>query len=57
MPVSKLALLDASNSDVVAICRAFLDQTLQLLAQNQKDAGEVSTPHFVVPNYQGNNVH
>ena len=29
--------------------RELMDQIIQLLAENQKDAGEVSTPHFVVP--------
>jgi hypothetical protein len=37
--------------------RALMDQILQLLTENQKDAEEFSTPHFVVPNHQGNNVH
>jgi GTP cyclohydrolase I len=29
-----------------------MDQILQLLAENQKDAGDVSTPHSVVPIYE-----
>jgi GTP cyclohydrolase I len=29
-----------------------MDQILQLLAENQKDAGNVSTPHSVVPIYK-----
>ena len=34
-----------------------MDQMLQLLAENQKDAGEGSASHFVVPIYEENNVH
>ena len=29
-----------------------MDQVLQLLAENQKDAGDVSTPHSVAPIYE-----
>jgi GTP cyclohydrolase I len=29
-----------------------MDQILQLLAENQKDAGNVCTPHSVVPIYE-----
>jgi hypothetical protein len=36
--------------------RKLMDQILQVLAENQEDAGEVSTPHFVVPIYQENKV-
>jgi predicted nucleic acid-binding Zn ribbon protein len=36
--------------------RKLMDQILQPLAENQKDAGEVSTPHFVVPIYEENKV-
>ena len=32
--------------------RELMDQILQLLAENQRDAEEFSTPHFVVPSYQ-----
>jgi hypothetical protein len=34
--------------------RELMDQILRLLAEHQKDSGEVSTAHFVVPIYEEN---